>query len=476
MLRALLRDSVIYSLATLLSRGLVILMVPLYTRLLTPADFGALELITILVVLVNLIVPLEVGQGLARFWHDAADDEARARLASTTQLFSLAMYTLFLIAGMTCSGQLSFWLLGSAEYSDALQLGLCLAAANGMFFSLQNQFRWLLQPKAYAMTSVLHGVLLAFCSILLAHYMRSPLLGILAGQLLAACMAGLLAALRLRGWWRLDLHAEDLRRLLAFSWPLALSGVATYASLYAGRLVLNHLASLDEVAIYGLASRVAGIVVFLLVGVQGALTPLIYAHHERPETRNQLAILFSGFAAAALLACLMMALFASDLVTVFGPTSYAEAAPLIGLLAPAALMTQMYVFAPGIALAKKSLWQLSIFLLSAATCIGLSYLLVPGMGVKGAAWATLLSAIVFLTSWLLVSQRFYSIPFRSPQLICALLIYAALLLLDAAMPWKSWEGTMVLACKLVLLLAMAASLFLLGLVRWQDLRRIRMKR
>lgn len=476
MLRALLRDSAIYSLATLLSRGLVILMVPLYTRLLTPADFGALELITILVVLANLIVPMEVGQGLARFWHEAPDDEARSRLASTTQFFSLAMYTLFLMAGMACAGPLSLWLLGSAAYSEALQLGLCLAAANGMFFSLQNQFRWLLQPKAYAMTSVLHGALLALGSILLAHYMSSPLLGILAGQLLAACVAGLLAALRLRGWWRMGLQTEDLRRLLAFSWPLALSGVATYASLYAGRLVLNHLASLDEVALYGLASRVAGIVVFLLVGVQGALTPLIYAHHERAETRGQLATLFSGFAAAALLACLVMALFASDLVMLFGPASYAEAAPLIGLLAPAALMTQMYVFAPGIALAKKSLWQLSIFLLSALTCIGFSYLLVPSMGVKGAAWATLLSAIVFLISWLLVSQRFYSIPFRWPQLTCAMLIYAGLLLIDAAMPWKSWEGSLILACKLALLMAMAASFFLLGLLRWQDLRRIRIKR
>lgn len=473
MLKALVRDSAIYSLATLLSRGLVILMVPFYTRVLSPADFGVLELITIMVVLVNLVVPLEIGQGLARFWNEVGDDDQRARLASTAQLFSLCMYVLFLLAGLSFADDLAAWFLGSAAHAETLRVGLVLSAVNGLFFSLQNQFRWLLQARDYAYAAILHGVLLAGLSLMLAHVMQSPLLGILSGQALAALAAGLFACLKLRRWWRPVLVRALLGRMLGFAWPLAISGIATYASLYAGRLVLNHLSSLEDVARYGLATRLAGLVVFLLVGVQGALTPLIYAHHEKPETPGQLAVLFSGFVAVALFACLGMAVFAVPLVAIFGTADYAGAAPLLGILAPAVILTQLYVFAPGIAIAKKSLWQLAIFVASAVVCVTLSYWLIPAMGLAGAAWASLGSGIVFLGAWLAASQRLYPVPFAWSRLVVASMVYILLVLVDACLlPAQSWSSPLVLLCKSGLLVTMMATFLALGLLRWRDLRHV----
>lgn len=430
MIKVLLRDSLIYGLATVLSRGLAILTVPFYTRLLSAPDFGVLDLLLTLGVLVNLIVPLEVGQGLARFWSEAAPGQGRERLASTTFCFSALMYGLFIVIALIAAPQLNAWLGFADRHLPALQVGIVLVACNGLFFSLQNQFRWELRSMEYAWTSLVYAILLLVLGIGLAGPLGMGLLGVLIGQLLAAAAAGVLAWWRLRGTLAFVVDLGQLRALLAFSWPLVFSGVATYLSLYANRLILNSLTSLETVGLYAVGARVAGLAALIIVGIQGALTPLIYAHHQEPETPGRLATIFSGFVALALLTCLGAGLFAPELVRLFAPEEYAPASRLVAILAPAVLLSQMYIFAPGIPLAKKTYWQLAVFTASAAVCVGLSLLMIPPFGAVGAAWSALASSLVFFALWAFLSQRWYPVPFEWGRISIASAGFLACLLAD----------------------------------------------
>jgi len=71
----------------------------------------------------------------------------------------------------------------------------------------------------------------------------------------------------------------------------------------------------------------------------------------------------------------------------------------------------MYIFAPGIAIAKKTHWQLWVTLLSAMASVAGNWLLVPLWGIWGAALATLLASSLFFLCWLSLSQRLYRIPY-----------------------------------------------------------------
>ena len=77
MLSRFLRDGAVYGAAGVLARGISFFLLPLYTRALAPADYGAVDMLTMLVTLANLSVALEISQGLARFYPDAATDDAR---------------------------------------------------------------------------------------------------------------------------------------------------------------------------------------------------------------------------------------------------------------------------------------------------------------------------------------------------------------------------------------------------------------
>jgi O-antigen/teichoic acid export membrane protein len=213
-------------------------------------------------------------------------------------------------------------------------------------------------------------------------------------------------------------------------------------------------------------------VTLVLVGIQGALTPLVYAHHHEPETPARLARLFEGFVAVALVACLAIGLFGRELIATFATADYAQAAPLLIWLAPAALLAQMYIFAPGIAIAKKTGWQLAITLSSAVLGAALNGWLIPIAGPMGAALATLAAGALFFGAWLVASQKLYPLPLRGGALLVATALFVIVALavpkLDAALG----TGPVAWAAKLALLAVIALAMFPLGLLQIQSLKQL----
>ena len=88
-----LHDALLYTLLTLPSRGLGIVLSPLYISVLTPGDFGSLDLLTAFSGIVNLTISLEVSQGLARFYSSETDSGRRVSYASTALWFTLGCYS-----------------------------------------------------------------------------------------------------------------------------------------------------------------------------------------------------------------------------------------------------------------------------------------------------------------------------------------------------------------------------------------------
>lgn len=469
MLKAVLRDSLIYGMASVISKGLVIFLLPLYTRVLSPGDYGVYDLIITLGALANLVVALEISQGLARHLADVSEPSARARLASTSLWFSVLMYGFFLAAGLLAAPELNALLLGNVQYLDAFRLGIALIAANGIYYLLLNQFRWELRSKAYAVVSIIYAVLTLLFALVFCLWLSLGLVGVVLAQLLAALLTCLLCFWLLRQvfGWLFDM--SQLRSMLCFSAPLVPAGLAVFISLYINRFALNHFGSLEDVGHFGIGSRIAGLTALLTLGVQTALTPLVYQHYREPQTPAHIARLFSWFMAGALLACLFLALFARELLMLFATPEFMAGATLVGVLAPSLLLSQMYVFAPGIAIAKKTHWQLWVTLLSAAASVAGNWLLVPVWGIWGAAMATLLASLLFFFCWLSLSQHLYRIPYAWRSLLLASLGFVLCSLLGVELEAMELSLLLTVLLKCLLMLLLLSLVIVCGLLPLADL-------
>jgi O-antigen/teichoic acid export membrane protein len=422
--RSMIRHSAVYMLPTILTKGLGFLLLPIYTHAFAPSDYGALDLITSLGPMVQVVICLEVVQGMVRLRVDVPPDE-RARLTGTTWLFSLLMYALFVAVALPAAPWLATHVLGGSNFTDIARAGIVAMSTAALATMFLSQFRWELRSTAYTILTTLYAVTTMAVAATMALVLEFGVLGVLVGQAVSATIFCLVAIVLARTSVRWVLSGPLLRRMLAYSWPLVPASLSVTLTLYFDRIALTVLTTLDEVGVFGVAARLASVIIILVAALQTAVMPLILAHHTEPRTPASLAKIFRWALAILLGICLVLHLAATRLVELLAPPSYAEAADLVPVLALAMMLNQLYVFFPGMALAMKTRQQLAVTVAGAVVSLVANFALIPVLGALGAAVASLAAALAFLMLWTAASQRHYPIPLEGPVLLRGLLLFVA---------------------------------------------------
>lgn len=410
MLKAFFKDSVIYALPSFISRGISLFLVPLYTRVLSPSDYGSLDLLTVFAGLINLTISLEVSQGLARFYVTEQDPDRKVFYASTAFWFTMVCYTFFALLMLLNSQSLSVLIMGQEGVERAFMIGIAYIWINGMFYLIQNQFRWELKSKQYSIISLLMFFATAIISVWLVYGLRLGIEGLLLGLLFGTLFGFGMGLWFLRDTFRFCFNAAFLREMLAYSTPLMFSGVAVWISLYVDRIMIKHFLTIEEVGLYGIGYRLASISSLIMVGFQGALTPLVYTYHRDVDTPRQLAQIFRLFLVFAMFVFLVLSLFAHDILHLLTTENFYDASVVIVYLVPALLLANMYIFAPGISIAKKTSYVIWINTLGALINVGLNYCLIPIYGIEGAGLATMFGYLSIFSIYMVLSQRLYTVP------------------------------------------------------------------
>jgi O-antigen/teichoic acid export membrane protein len=466
MIRQLIGHTAAYTFANLASRGTILVWLIILPRFMDAGDYGALGLIMSVAAIVSVVVPLEISQALARFYPGAPEEERRG-WASTAWTFTLAMVGIAAVAAMLLAPLLDRLLLGSKQYLPAFRIAVVYFVLNICFLFIQNLFRWAFRPRDYTVVTLIFAVVTLVLSVGLAALVPDPLIGVLTGLVIGAGTGLALGIVGLRRTLRLRIERAKLRRMLRFSLPLVPASVSILISTYASRFILNDRLTLTDVGLFTWASQLASVPALLLLGVQAAITPLVMRHHGDPDTPAVLARGFEAVFAGAMLLCIALGLFTPELIRLLGYTSYAGAAPLVMILAPAYLLLQLYVFSPGFAVAERTELQLLVSVTGAAAAIALNYLLVGAIGLAGAAAATLASSALFLGGWFLLSQRLYPVPIRWGRLAVFIAAAALCATLGQALGVATVLAVAMKASALLLLCAAALGL---GLVHRGQLR------
>lgn len=458
MLKVFLRDSFAYTIPAFVSRGLALLLIPIYSRVLTPSDFGAVDILLVFGALINLTIALEVSQGVARFHAEQTADASKVAYASSAFWFTVACYGVFLLLALLYSNWLAAWVMGERGLEDAFRLGVIYISFNGVFYLMQNQFRWELRSRKYAETTLLVTLVTAGSVICFTYGLDWGLTGLLAGMTLGvAC--GIVY-----GWWglrqslTLAFDWRRLREMLGYSAPLVPAGLAIWVNGYIDRMMINHYLTLNEVGLYGVAFRLSSVVGLMIAGVQGALMPLILKNHHIQDTPRQLATIFRIFFAGALLVFLGLSLFAREVLRLMTTPDFYQASTLVVYLVPAAMLAQMYIFAPGVSISKKTHIYLWVNLLGVLANASLGWCLIPRFGMAGAAVATLVGNACAFTLVMCMSQRLYPVPHDWMRLAAAAAVAVGLVVLpsvlspaDGIQELLGGVGILVMFCVLVVL-------------------------
>jgi O-antigen/teichoic acid export membrane protein len=207
-----------------------------------------------------------------------------------------------------------------------------------------------------------------------------------------------------------------LREAMAFGFPKIPHGLMVQVQNLADRKVLDLFVSRAEVGLYHVGYTFGSMVKFPLSAFEPAWQPFVYAQVGLPEAKETLARTASQVFAAFAGCALLLAALGPELLALMTPArpAYRAAAPVIPVVALAYLLHGVFLLTSiGIGLEKKSGYYPLITAVAAATNLAGDFLLIPRLGMMGAAWATVASYLVMATLGAVISQRVHPLPFEA---------------------------------------------------------------
>lgn len=410
-LTQLFKDSAIYSISNILTRAINIFLVPLYTRVLMPSDYGVVELISVTSNLFTLCLSLQITQAIGRFYPGARTREEGVTLASTALVFVLLIYFLFAMGTQGFAYQ--FWnaLIGDESAGQlVIRLALLSIVLSGLLYFFQNQLKWRNEARKHAATSISFSLstigFTAYFVLISDMGVTGVFLGMVLGELVGCSLASYLS----RSSFSLTFDRKVLASMLSYSVPLIPAALSILILRVFDRFVINSQLTLDDLGVYSIAAKVASILIILLGAVQSSLTPKIFSSYDVEGAAQSMGQAFRIVFVLSLFLAVMLSVFSAEILYVLAPPAYFSASKLIPYLLGSGLLYSLVMFAPGLHIVKKTGRIAYIHMVIGLFAILLSLLLVREYGLIGVATASLVSAGVLFVWRFIESQQYYYIP------------------------------------------------------------------
>lgn len=419
MLKRFFKDSFVYGASGIITRGISLVLVPFYTRVFTPGDYGIIDLLGVVSAIVSSVFPLEITQAIARFYPDCKNADDARQYASTALYYTVISFGLFLLFAELFAPQLTAMVFAGAVAESTFRVAAFGIATNGLFYFVQNQLRWRLEPSKHAICSMVFSALAVGGTVIFVLVFHTGVVGVFWSQVIAGTAGSLLAWYFGRTSYMFSFRMEKFKEMLAFSLPIVPSSMGIFALTYADRISITSIMTLTDLGIFGIGYRIASGVGLLMVGFQGAITPLIYSKYREANTPAEIARIFRYFSFLALLVAVSSSIFGREILIVLTTPGFYSAAAVVPFLVVATFFSAMHVFAPGLGIKKHTKYIAVINLIGAVMNVGLNLVLVPALGILGAATSTMISAMGVFAAFMHFSQRFYFVPHNFGRLTAA---------------------------------------------------------
>ena len=429
MIKRFIKDGLIYTFVTLFSRGISFLLIPVYTRTFVPEEYGVIDMLTLLGIILNLSVSLEISQGIARYIPGIQNQVAKSKYLSSGLWFSIIMYIATCSILFSFSGFGSSLLLNSSKWQQIFRVATVAIGVNGIFIYLNNAFRHQLKVKQSGIVGIIYAGLSFLLIILFIKYFKLGLTGIYLGITVSASVGILISFLLGKNQYKLYFSLVKVKRLLRFSLPLVPSSIGFFVATYVDRLVIKEYMSMSDVGIYGIAVKFASIIGLLISGFNSALTPLIYKKHQEKETPRQVGYLMSLYLFFSFLLISILSFFSKEILILVTTDSYYGASQYIGVLALSAVTTSAYMFLPGLGIAKKTKLIAAINISIGVVNLILNILTIPKYGLSGAVISTFTSSMLGFVLNIQLSNKYYPIQIKKTKLFFFYLLGGASLLM-----------------------------------------------
>lgn len=449
-----------------------LITVPLFTRAIDPADYGAFYVINAFLVLGARVAAESVAAAALRFYWPG-------KKAGTLKSYTATIvWSVVVLLGLTAGVIGGVAYLGQGRIDPLVMRLVPVSMAyfflNYSLFVFMEVLRAANRAKDYSWLSItatlLTNALAVVFVVLLGWGSAGIFAGVAAGSALVIPWA--LKILSAEGSLSpTDVRRSSLSEMAAFAAPLIPAGAAVWALGFLDRFVLEWARGAAEVGLYstayGLGEKLIQLVTLPLLLTMTPLLIRTYEEHGQ-HTAEQMQTQFTRYFALVTVPLLTgLWVIAGDFMQVFTAPEYHAAAPVLGIIAAATLLGGlMQLASTGLTIHKRSRVIMANTLLAAAANLALNLALVPRFGFRAAGWSAVAAYVVLLALTGARSRNFmrWHIPWGAlaPVAVASAIMGAAVWGVTIALP----PTIIALALEVLAgLLVYATALLLLGGLR-----------
>jgi O-antigen/teichoic acid export membrane protein len=328
-------------------------LLPFYTRYLTPADYGIMELLDLTASVVAMLVGLHMGDAFLYYYSAAATEEAKERVLTTAFVGSAVAAGILAVPVVVLAPKLSALAFQTEAYAFYLQLtffGLIFLFPMEVllaYLRLYNRSGPLL--RVYVIRFVIS---VAVNVVLLAGFglgVASMLWSVIAGNVFLLVSMGYMALPRRRWSWDGALFG----RIFRYALPLGFSGLAMLSINFGDRFFLQRTVTVADIGIYALAYKIGMLVGQLQTVFNMSWTSQMFVVLRQPDGDRTYARIATYYFLCLAVAATLVAAFAYPLLWLLAAPAYIEAARFVPWVAIAYVVKPAGEFLRSVILVEK---------------------------------------------------------------------------------------------------------------------------
>jgi O-antigen/teichoic acid export membrane protein len=407
------QHSAIYGLGGLVSRFVALLLLPLYTRYLTPADYGAVETLVALAAILATILRLGIASAFFRFYFDSTDAVHRLRVVRTSFWFTMTMATIGLCLGLALSGQISEWLFDTHDRATLVRMAFVLLWAQMNFEQMTALFRVEERAVAFTIATLANLVITVGATVVFVVVLDWGATGVIAGNFTGTLVVYAALLVYRHEQLGLTLDRPLLRRMNRFGLPLVPSMLALWMLNFGDRFFILKLADASEVGVYSIGSRIASAMVLLLTAFRAAWPAFAFSIDDDEHARRAYSYVLTYLLFVASWAALALGLLAPWIVEWLTTPAFYGASDVVALLSFGAVAFAGFIVV-SIALGRTKRTQFNWVVTGSAAVVSviLNLLLIPRHGIVGAGISNLCAFTVMFLGITWWSQRVFWVPYQ----------------------------------------------------------------
>jgi len=414
-------DSAIYLIPAIAGNLIPLLTLPIFTRILTPQDYGAWALATAYAVFVTGLANTGLTISYDRSYFEHRDSPREAALLYSTVAYVGLAYLLCVSLTGVFREPIAGWLI---HRRDAGNLVFWVSCATGM-----SSLKWYYlaylrnrgEAKAYVWFTMDETLLTTMFSLFLVAYLRVGVIGLPLAQCTAATIVFALVTVRFVRVLKPAFSLSLLREELKLGYPLTPRIFLGVLNNNFDKYLLGLMSSVGGVGVYAIGQRVSYLVFAYMTALENVFGPQTYRRIFDLGDKGGRAVgtYLTPFAYASFAVALVVSLYSEEALMFLTPSSYHGAVPVVNLFA---LFYAVMFFGkqPQLVYAKKT------YLLSVLTVISLTANVICNLagirafGMLGAAAGTLVAGVISVVLYNIVASRFYRIEWETAKLAAML--------------------------------------------------------